>query len=429
MKTPKNIIIGAGISGLSCAAEIKDCIVFEKEPSVGGLSRTFKFKGLSFDIGGHRFISHNSETEKLFKNIVGDTVLKVKRKSRIYRKGRFINYPLEISIIFDFNPLENCWAVITYLYRKVKPLKGSSFMHKATNRFGDYLYNEFFRDYTQKVWGLDCKDISEELVNTRLQNVSLMRVLKYALFKKGMVKSFASSFLYPAQGIAVLPNSLSRGLDIRLNSNVTGLLCSGKRIEKIVINNSQEYPCGRVVSTMPITELIKLLNAPVRVRDAAASLKYRDLICVFLRLKKRYFSESHWIYFPGRQIFGRLHEPKNWSHKMADDEQTGICLEIFCNRHDDIWKAKDEKIASEVIEDLPLLDESEVEDFCVLRITDAYPVFGLGYRQNLESVRQFLSSYENLFILGRTGSFKYSNMDACLEEGRSLGKLLKSKSS
>ena len=229
MQTPRNIIIGAGISGLSCAAELKDCIVFEKESSVGGLSRTFEFKGLSFDIGGHRFIAHNPETEKFFKDTVGNSVLKVKRKSRIYRKNKFINYPLEIRIIFDFNPLETFLAIFTYLYRKVKPLEGSSFRHKATNRFGDYLYKEFFRDYTQKVWGLDCKEISEELVNTRLQNVSLVRAIKYALFKKGMVKSFATSFFYPAQGIAVLPNSLSRGLDIRLNSKVTGLLCSGKK--------------------------------------------------------------------------------------------------------------------------------------------------------------------------------------------------------
>ena len=429
MQNPKNIIIGAGISGLSCAAELKDCIVFEKESSVGGLSRTFKFKGLSFDIGGHRFIAHNPETEKFFREIVGGSILKIKRKSRIYRKGKFINYPLEIRIIFDFSPIETFLAILTYLYRRVKPLKGSSFRHKATNRFGDYLYNEFFKDYTQKVWGLDCKDISDELVNTRLQNVSLLRAIKYALFKKGMVKSFASSFLYPTQGIAVLPNSLSRGLDIRLNSNITGLVCSGKRVEKIIVNNSQQYPCDRVVSTMPITELVKLLNAPLEVSNAAARLKYRDLICVFLRLKKRYFSESHWIYFPGKQIIGRLHEPKNWSPGMAKDEQTGICLEIFCNRHDDVWKAKDDKLADEAIKELPLLNESEVEDSCVLRITDAYPIYDLGYKQNLESVMQFLSSYENLFILGRTGSFRYSNMDACLEGGSSLGKLLKSKSS
>jgi len=425
MQNSKNIIIGAGISGLSCAAELKDCIVFEKESSVGGLSRTFKFKGLSFDIGGHRFVAHNPETERLFRKIVGKSVLKVKRKSRIYRKGKFINYPLEIGIIFDFNPLETFSAFITYLYRKLKPLKGQSFMHKATNRFGDYLYNEFFKDYTQKVWGLDCKDISEELVNTRLQNVSMIRVIKYALFKKGLVKSFASTFLYPDQGIAVLPNSLSQGLDIRLNSDITGLVCAGNKVTKIVVNNAQEYPCDKLVSTMPITELVNLLNAPQEVKNSAVKLKYRDLICVFLKLKKPHFSESHWIYFPGKQMFGRLHEPKNWSPEMSNGEQTGICLEIFCHRYDDIWKAEDEEIANRVINDLPLLNASEVDDFCVLRITNAYPVYDLDYRRNFKKVSDFISSYENLFILGRTGGFKYSNMDVCLEEGHALGKLLK----
>ncbi len=425
MPESKNIIIGAGLSGLSCGWALRNCILLEKETIIGGLARTFQFNDFSFDLGGHRFLTYNTSVERFIRNLLNCDILKINRKSQIYKNKKLIDYPLRFSLFLQLAPWEIASSFFSYIYRKIKPLEGLSFEDKAINNFGDHLYKLFFRDYTEKVWGLNCDNISSELVDIRLQNASLIRVIKRALIKDNKIKSFADKFLYPIEGIGKISESLAKELDVRLNMETTGFIYSNNRIDKIVINNYQELPCKNLISTMPITKVVEFLNPPEDIRRAANNLKYRSLICIFLVLKKHNFSKNHWIYFPERQIFSRIHEPKNWSVCMSPKEKTGVCVEILCHKGDDIWHMADAEIAFRAIRDLPWVEESDVEDKFLVRVEYAYPVYDINYKINLDKIKKFLSSYKNLFLLGRIGSFKYINMDLCLEEGLNLGLSLK----
>ena len=421
MQKYNNIVIGAGISGLSCASVLKDCVVLEKENFIGGLSSTIQFKDFKFDLGGHRFFTNNKSMDVFFKNLLKDEIIETFRKSQIYKNGKLIDYPLRVSIIFKLSPFEIMLAVTSLIYRKINPLRENSFEEKAKNLFGDYLYRTFFRDYTVKVWGISCNNISEELVDARLQQVSLIRAIKHAFIKYKNIKSFADKVIYPKSGIIRVSELLSKDLDVRLNKEVTGIVCSDSRIEKIIVNNSEEFLCKNVVSTMPLTRLLELLNPPEAIEKAVKNLKYRSLICVFLVLNKKFHTDNHWIYLHDTAVSGRLHEPKNWSPYMAPKDKTGICIEIFCNKDDEVWKRTDIEIVYEVIKDLPFIERFEIEDHFVARAKYAYPIYDINYLENLKIVKDFISSYENLFLLGRTGSFKYINMDACMEEGLMLG--------
>ncbi len=425
MSETKNIIIGAGISGLSCAYVLKDCLVLEKEPHMGGLCRTIDFKGLRFDLGGHRIFSASRNIENTFKKLLKNEIVEFKRKSKIWQKGRFIDYPLQTSVIFDIPPWQTAYSFFTYLYRRIFPLKGNSFKDKAINRFGDNLYKLFLEEYTQKIWGLNCTNISEDLANTRLQNVSLKNAIAHMLGKKNNVKSFNETVIYPKKGIFQVIEAIAKDTNVSLNSAVTGIVQYKDKIEKVVVNNNQEINCKSLVSTMPITQLIQMLNAPQEIRQIAGGLKYRSMIFAFLILKRKNFTNDHWIYFPDGQVFGRIHEPKNWSSYMSPEEKTGICVEIFCDVTDKIWKMSDKEIACQVIRDLPFVKRFEIEDYCLERREYAYPVYGLNYNSKVDKLRQYLASYKNLFLLGRMGSFKYMNMDACLEEGMKLGNFIK----
>ncbi|MFC1576912.1 FAD-dependent oxidoreductase [Candidatus Omnitrophota bacterium] len=426
MESSKNIIIGAGISGLSCGWALKDCLVLEKDFFIGGLCKTVDFGGYRFDLGGHRFFTKNKLTEDFVRSILSDELLEVRRISRIYKDRRLIDYPLKASVIFCLNPLDVLGCFFSYILRKLIPLPETSFEEAAKNRFGDRLYGLFFKAYTRKVWGLSCRELSEELVRTRMQDVSLRRVVVHAVLSNHKaIKSFTDIFLYPERGIGALPERLSEGLDIRTNSKVTGFIRSDDKIDKVIINGSQELEAESVVSTMPITNLVRLLDPPEEIQRASDSLKYRSLICVFLTLNKNSYTDNHWVYFPDNQIFGRLHEPKNWSLYMAPKERTGICVEIFCDRQDDIWRMAGAEIAHQVIRDLPFLEKFEVEDHFVEKVDHAYPVYDINYRSNLVKVKKFLSSYKNLFLLGRTGAFRYINMDTCVEQGLRLGNILR----
>lgn len=424
----KNIIIGAGLSGLSSGWILKDkCAIFEKEPFVGGLAATKRFRNFKFDLGGHRFFTDNHSLDRFFRDLLRGELVETLRKSKIYKNGKLINYPLRASVVFQLNPIEIALSFFTYLFRKIKPLKEFSFHERAINQFGDHLYELFFKDYTQKVWGLACNNISTELVDTRLQNISLMRVIKHIFIKDKKIKSFADKIVYPKEGIYKISELLSGGLEIKLNSEITGLLGSGSRIEKVIINNSSEYPCENVISTMPVTELVKFFDPPPNVNNAIRGLKYRDLICVFLILNRKKYTENHWIYLPGKCVSGRLHEPKIWSSHMAPEDKTSVCVEIFCNKEDDIWKMPDTEIAHQAIRELPLLRKFEIESHFTTRVKYAYPIYDIHYRKNMKVVTDYLSLYKNLFLLGRTGSFKYINMDGCIEEGLRMGNYLLSK--
>jgi len=424
MKTSDNIIIGAGLAGLSCGSVLKDCLILEKDSSIGGLAKTVDFKGYKFDLGGHRFFTNDDSIDRFFKNLLEGKTIEVKRKSKIYKDGKFIDYPLRLSSLFQLNPLAISTAFFSYIYRKIKPFNEVSFRDRAINRFGDYLYNLFFRDYSYKAWGRACDKLSYDLVDTRIGRISLSKAIQQVFLKDENIKSFADTFLYPKEGIGEISKCLSKSLDIRKGSEITGLCVSGNRIDKVIVNNSLELPLKKLVSTMPVTQLVDFLNPPKEVKIARDSLKYRGLICIFFILKRKSFTGDHWIYFPGREVFCRLHEPKNWSVSMAPEDKTGICVEVFCDKDDILWKKSDKDLVYETMQDLVEIKKFEIEDYCVIRLDHAYPIYDINYPKNTKAVKDYLAGYKNLFLLGRTGTFRYINMDEVIKDGLSLGKRL-----
>lgn len=421
----QTIIIGAGLTGLSCGYIIKDATILEEQPYIGGLAHTFDFHGVRFDIGGHRFLTYKPSINKFVNDLLGKELKVVNRKSKIFKNGKFLNYPPNYTIIFNIPIIKSCGILGSYLFRKVFPLKEGSFKDKTINRFGDTLYNFYFRDYTQKIWGIPCDRISTDWFEARLYNISLKEAIKTILLKKNdKVKSFSDKFLYPTFGIGMLAEKLAYDQKIELNSRLTAINYTGNQISSVVINNEKEYPCDRFVSTIPINDLANMLNPPSNVRDALSNLRYRDLICVFIILGIPHLTNWHWIYFPDKQVFGRLHEPKNWSSTMAKPDKTGICLEIFCNRSDGVWSKTDKDIVTEVVDELPFGEKRAIIDYCVKRIKDAYPVYDIDYGKNVGVVKEFLAGFKNLYIAGRTGSFRYINMDDCIKEGLQLGRFL-----
>ena len=97
---PRVAVIGAGPAGLTSAyllaKEGVPVTVFESDAhEVGGISRTAKYKGYRFDIGGHRFFSKSKEVEDLWSEILPDDMLDRPRSSRIYYGGKFFSYPLK----------------------------------------------------------------------------------------------------------------------------------------------------------------------------------------------------------------------------------------------------------------------------------------------------------------------------------------------
>src|SRR3989339_783439 len=175
MRQKKIIIIGAGPAGLACAHEFiksnnKEYIIdiLEADGYVGGISKTVKLNGYYFDLGGHRFYSDIPEVNKLWEDTLGNDFLNKKRFSRIYYKNRFFNYPLSIgNVLLKLGFFESCLVLLSYLKRKIFPIKTVlSFEDWVINKFGNRLYDYFFKVYTKKVWGVEYNSFYDNIVST-----------------------------------------------------------------------------------------------------------------------------------------------------------------------------------------------------------------------------------------------------------------------
>ena len=144
--------------------------------------------------------------------------------------------------------------------------------------------------------------------------------------------------------------------------------------------------------------------------------------------KKQQVSKDTWLYLQDEDlIFGRLHEPKNWSVDMVpDNDHTSLVLEVFCTAGDKLWSLSDDEVAQRCVDDLVdklhFVTRDEVDGWAVIRTRQAYPVYDLQYGEKTKIVNDFVAQFEGLHIAGRGGSFRYNNSDHSIEMGLMLGR-------
>ena len=184
-----------------------------------------------------------------------------------------------------------------------------------------------------------------------------------------------------------------------------------------------------VISTIPLHDCYDYVDRDEKeVKESLDSLKYMDIIFVYLLLDKEQVSNDHWLYSPDEDIiFNRSVEFKSWSKKMTPEGKTALCLDITCFEGDDTWNKSNQSLIEECIGSsvkIGLIEESEVFDSLVIRVKDAYPFYDLNYKSKLLKIVTFLEDKNVVHCLGRTGIFRYNNSDGSIEMGIQLAKKL-----
>ena len=234
-------IIGAGPAGLTAAYLLSQnnvgVAVLEADPVyVGGISRTVSYKGFHFDIGGHRFFSKSKAVEDFWTEILPDDMLHRARSSRIFYDGKFFAYPLRaFEALTKLGVLRSILCLLSWFKAKLFPIRNpGNFEDWVTNQFGKRLFNIFFKSYTEKVWGMSCKDISADWAAQRIRGLSLGGAIKNALFpqrhpkdKTKVIKTLINSFRYPRKGPGMMWEACARktremGGQVQMGSKVIG---------------------------------------------------------------------------------------------------------------------------------------------------------------------------------------------------------------
>ncbi len=447
------IILGAGPAGLATGHELsthdtKKVTVLERNNFVGGLCNTLEYKGYKFDLGGHRWFTKNEALNNWFRRLMEGEYIWVERVSRIFYDYKYYTYPVSFgNVIKNSGVLTIIWAGIAYLISAFqfsifnKPI--NNMRDAYVSQFGTKLYDMFFRRYSEKVWGLPCEQLSADWVSQRSAGLSIWTVIQEALLKtKSDKKSLIEEFMYPRNGYVRIAQRMAEdiveheGNTVKLQSAVIGIKYNGPNNFTVRYKSADgtEYTeqASDVVSTIPLGIIPRLMDPPAsqEIIDTASSLVFRDIICVNLMINKKQISIDTWVYVQDEDvIFGRLHEPKNWSAAMVPgDDTTSLVLECFCTKDDHIWQMSDDEIAKQCISDLErklkLLTADDVIDWVVVRALQTYPVYDMDYKGKVDTVKEYLNQFKGLYIVGRGGTHRYNNADHSIEMGLLLGRHL-----
>ena len=434
------VIIGAGPAGLTAAYELSDSgkkvLVLEKKQRVGGLAETKVFGDYRYDIGPHRFFTKNKEVYDLFLEILDDDAVEVKRKTRILFKNSYFDYPLTpLNALFGLGVIESITIGFSYVLARVKSYlqisKINNFEDWVVDRFGRKLFNNFFKNYTEKVWGIDCKDIGSDWAAQRIKGLSLSTAIKFALFpnSKKRPKTLVDQFYYPKLGAGMLwekfeENLKRKNIEVSKECTVTNVTTTDKGFVVSFEDsngNKKSEETENIFFSNPLLEFIDIFDGevPQKVIDSAKSLNYRNHISVHITVDKKLFDDN-WIYIHSPNVnMARIADFTNFSEAMSIEGNYPLTLEYFCFEDDEIWNKENDEIIEYGLKELRTIFDVEfnIVHSAVSRSPKAYPVIKTGYQVHIDIIKEWLSSLPNITAIGRSGMFKYNNQDHAMATG------------
>ncbi len=430
-------VIGAGPAGITAAYQLAKAgvgvDVFEASDTVGGLSRSFDLWGQRVDLGPHRFFSNDRRINELWLEVAGSDYRMVDRLTRIYYRQRFFHYPLKpADALWNMGIGTATACVWSYLAEKVRPSfpagQNETFESWVVGRFGRKLYEMFFKSYSEKLWGIPCDQLDADFAAQRIKKFSLGEAVKSALGFGGKHKTLVDQFAFPIEGTGMVYERMAqaveqRGGRVHLKAPVRRILHDGgegsgpARVAAIELNDGQVQTFDHVISTMPLTLMVRGLDGlPEAVHQAVDQLRFRNTILVYLNVASDRLFRDQWLYIHSPELgMGRVTNFRNWVPELYGESPNSILAsEYWCYDEDPLWTEPDATLVSRGEQELRttgLLGEARVLDGTVRRIRRCYPVYARGYKAHLQPVVEHLKRFQNLHVIGRYGAFKYNNQD------------------
>lgn len=371
------------------------------------------------------------------------------RISRIYFLRKFFDYPISLKwkTFANMGVVRTLNAGLGYLNTLVSKKEETSLENFYINRFGKPLYKMFFEDYTEKVWGIHPSKLGADWGSQRVKGLSIYAILKDIINKtlgnkqKNVETSLIESFIYPKFGPGQLWETVSHDIEekggyIFKDSSVKKIhIDNRRRIDFVEVNKpdgtTETKKCDYFLSSMPIKDLVAAfdgIDISNEIKIIASNLPYRDFITVGLLVKKLKINNETsiktyknripdtWIYIQERDVkLGRIQIFNNWSPYLVNDYENNmwIGLEYFCTEGDNLWTMEESEFIKMAIKELThigFINAEDVIDSTLVKINKAYPAYYGSYYE-LDKVKSFLNSIENLYCIGRNGQHRYNNMD------------------
>ena len=433
-QAPAITVLGGGIAGLAVGHFARrrglSFTILEAGQEPGGNCRTLRSGDFLFDTGAHRLHDQDPSVTAEVRSLLNGNLAKVEAPSQIYLDGRYVRFPLSlINLAVSLGPRRLACVCAEVVGERLRlPAKLDNFEALSYHRYGKTLAGKFLLSYTEKLWGVPCRDLAPEVAGRRLKGLSMSIFLREAVL--GMSagnRHLEGAFYYPNRGIGEITSALAMSCGngtVRLGCPVTRVVRRDRRIAAVEVNGSETLPVDRVVSTIPLRKLVESLHPtpPREILHLAAALRHRALVLVCLFLARERISSNATIYFPGREFpFTRVSEPKNRSLLMAPSGSTSLVAELPADQGDSIWNRADDQLVAEVAESfrrLGWIREGDIVGSAVMRLPDAYAVLTKEASRAVTSIAAYLREFGNLTIVGRNGSHVYSHIHDAINDGR-----------
>jgi len=423
----KICILGAGLTGLTLGYLLSQkgitFDILEKEAECGGLMRTLQKQGFTFDYGGsHIIFSRDKEVLELMLNLIHHNKIKNRRNTKILYKGSYVKYPFENGLS-DLPKNDNFECVDYFVKNLIKKEKGELSLPQNLNEwcyytFGLGIAEKYLIPYNEKIWKYPTERMGLEWVE-RIPNPPVEDIIKSSLGIDTEGYTHQLNFYYPKiGGIQALIKSLQEKVDEHIITNFKVKAVKKENGNWIISNGKEERSYDKIISTIPIHDLISALDAaPNEIINAVCNLRFNSLITVMIGLHRSKNNDMTWLYIPDRNVLThRISFPSNYSVYVAPDGMSSILAEITCNVNDEIWGEKDDVIKKRVTEDLHKLKIINKHDICfseLKRLQYAYVINDLDYERNMRIINEYIQEI-GIDLLGRFSEFKYLNMDGCI---------------
>lgn len=425
---PHVVILGGGPAGCGGAFQLRrtekaTVTLFERQEVVGGNAGSFEWGGQWLDYGSHR-LHHTVAPEILadIKAMLGADFGDFARHGRIRLRGKWLHFPIQTTDLLLHLDKGFALGMVRDLVRRTlfKPNEGDSFASVLRANLGATMAEHFYFPYARKMWGEDPTKLSAIQARKRVSAGSFGKLVKRLLKPVG-----GGHYYYMRQGYGQISRGYAAeavrlGADVSLGWDVTRVERSGDpEFQWTVVaqrnGETRRVNADHIWSTIPIPLLARMTTPapPARVLEAAAQVRYRAMVLVYVQLPVDQYTTTDAHYFPEENVrVTRLSEPKNYFRSTTPKGTTVLCAEYPCTIDDDLWRASDGDLAERMARDASVAGipfPAQPIAVHVRRLRQAYPIYDTGYEMPLGVLDAWAAALPNVLVYGRQGLFAHDN--------------------
>lgn len=478
---PPVVVIGAGPTGLSAAYHLgDDCLLIDRNDTVGGWCRSITDGGFTFDYAGHIMFSNDPYVHEMYERLLGDNVHWQDREAWIYSKNVYTRYPFQ-GALYGLPPevLKECIVgAIEARFGSLKPAAAASSsavaqVSEASRRarsspsackaesitdccgdgvvetfsrtvaaprptqrsesprnFEEFIYKVWGRGvakhfaipYNQKLWAVPLDQMETSWLGGRVPMPDLEEMIAGALQPVPPPMGPNARFGYPLRGgFQALMDGFLPHLEGRLRLGTSVVRVNAARHE-LQLDDGTSVRYEQLISTMPLPVLVGMLgpDVPAAVQAAAAGLRHVSVRCVNLGVARENVTEKHWIYYPEDTVFHRVFVQGNASPHCNPAGGFGLTCEITYSPYKPLpWEG--DALIDRCIADCVAVGLLRADDAVIVRnevdMPYAYVVYDHARAANVQTIRDWLRA-QDIILAGRYSEWEYYNSDHAFLAGR-----------